>query len=102
MTAFLPGSRGTQPCPNCGAEVAQSDRYPEYLCDECEARAVDAEGARVTGSNASFGGGFVLHWPDGEHEALPCASARVWVDGREWEYSEARFGGVLITPVRER
>ncbi|WP_181059458.1 hypothetical protein [Pseudoclavibacter sp. AY1H1] len=56
----------------------------------------------MAGSNASFGGGFVLHWPNGEHESLPCISARVWVDGREWDYSEARFGGVLITPVRER
>src|SRR6478735_7020368 len=102
MSPYLPGARGTQPCPNCGAQVVQSDRYPEYLCGECEARAVDADGARVTGSNASFSGGFVLHWPDGEHEPLPCISARVWVDGREWEYTEAHFGGVLITPARER
>ncbi len=63
---------------------------------------MDEDGARVIGSNAAFGGGFVLHWPDGEHEPLPCSSARVRVDGREWEYSEARFGGVLITPARER
>ncbi|WP_344342009.1 hypothetical protein [Agrococcus versicolor] len=102
MSPYLPGSRGTQPCPNCGGAVAQSDRYPSYLCLECEARAVDANGARVAGSNASFGGGFVLHWPDGEHEPLPCISALVWVDGREWDYSEARFGGVLITPARKR
>src|SRR6478736_185869 len=79
MSPFLPGARGTQPCPNCGTQVVQSDRYPQYLCAECEGRAVDADGARVTGSNASFGGGFVLHWPDGEHEPLPCISARVGV-----------------------
>jgi len=101
MSPFLPGARGTQPCPNCGAQVTQSDRYPEYLCRDCEARAVDVNGARVTGSNASPSGGFLLQWPNGEHEPLPCSSARVWVDGREWRYSEARFGGVLITPARE-
>lgn len=36
-----------QSCANCDALVPQSDRYPQYLCGDCEDRAVDADGARV-------------------------------------------------------
>lgn len=79
--------------------MPQSDRYPEYLCGDCEDRAVDADGARVIGYNRTLTGGFVLHWPDGEHPPLECSSALVWVDGREWEWREAYFGGTLVTPV---
>ncbi len=59
---------------------------------------MDADGARVIGYNASLTGGFELHWPDGEHPPRSGA-ARVWVDGREWEWIEARFGGTLIVPL---
>lgn len=98
MFPFLPGARGTQPCPVCGAQVTQSDRYPVYLCGACERRAVDADGARVEGYNLSPTGGFKLHWPDGEHPDRPCASADVWVDGLPFRYKEARFGGTLVVP----
>jgi hypothetical protein len=96
---YLPGSRGTQPCGNCGAAVPQSDRYPVYLCAECTSRAVDEHRARVTGTNVSLGGGFQLLWPDGEHPPRQCLGARVFVDGRPWWYTEARFGGTLLLPV---
>ena len=97
--AFLPGARGTQQCANCEAQVIQSDRYPAYLCGACENRAVDADGARVVGTNASPTGGFILSWPDGEHPPQQTGRAHVWVDGREWEWIEARFGGTLIVPL---
>lgn len=39
---------------------------------------------------------------DNVAQVFACIYARVWVDGREWDYSEAHLGGVLITPAPER
>ena len=98
MNAFLPGAEGTQPCPICGTQVTQSDRYPVYLCGNCEDRAVDVDGNPVRGYNVSFSGGFMLRWPGGEHPDQPGMGAYVWVDGSRWWYTEARFGGTLVLP----
>ena len=98
MAAFLPGSRGEQPCPRCGNAVTQSDRYPEYLCAACESLATDADGASVQGFNATPLGGFMLRWPGGEHPDLVGGGAWVWIDGTRWWADEARFGGTLMVP----
>lgn len=95
---YLPGSNGTQPCPRCGTEVQQSDRYPAYLCTDCEDLITDADGVPVRGANASLTGGFLLWWPGGEHPNLPCIGAWVWIDGTRWWATEARFGGTLVQP----
>ena len=98
MGAFLPGSRGEQPCPRCGMPVAQSDRYPSYLCRECEALITDADGAPVVGFNVGIGGGFMLRWPGGEHPDLIAIGAWVWIGDTRWWATEARFGGTLVLP----
>jgi len=98
MAAFLPGSRGEQPCPRCGSPVTQSDRYPEYLCAACESLATDADGAPVQAFNATPFGGFLLRWPGGEHPDLIAGGAWVWIDGTRWWADEARFGGTLMVP----
>ena len=98
MNPFLPGSRGEQPCPRCGAPVAQSDRYPAYLCADCEVLITDDAGAPVRGYNASPIGGFVLNWPGGEHPDLHAIGAWVWIDDTRWWATEARFGGTLVLP----
>jgi hypothetical protein len=91
-------------CPTCGnVHEHQSDRYRNHLCQECEGRATCTHHRPVEGYNTSFSGGFAARHADEEHDECDqvTADGRVWVDGRQLEMREARFGGVVIVQLRQ-
>jgi hypothetical protein len=85
-----------QSCPICLAEVTPSQRYPRYLCGNCDRKATDENGRSLVFSNESLSGGFIARYADtGEaREGHVC-----FIDGVECRADEARFGGIIIQPV---
>lgn len=87
-----------QACPICGAQVSWSERYPAYLCENCYSRAASEDGRPLVFGNLSINGGFVAFYADSmeRYPAYIC-----FVDGVECYADEARFGGIVIQPVKE-
>ncbi|MBP6002385.1 MAG: hypothetical protein KA746_03015 [Pyrinomonadaceae bacterium] len=87
-----------QKCPICRSPVPVSDRYPNYVCDECFVRATDEEGRSLSFSNVSLSGGFAALYRDTheERDSHICYidEVRCWAD-------EAHFGGIVIQPLAE-
>lgn len=83
----------SQECPICRSTVAESPRYPRYICNTCAARVTDAEGRILTLFQAS---------PDGEYAAAYADNSEtydsneVYVNGVACWAEEARFGGIVI------
>ena len=82
-----------QHCPICDGEVAESSRYPRYLCSTCAERARSADGRPLAFSNADLSGGFIATFVDTgeEYESHEC-----FVDGVKCHADEAHFGGIVI------
>lgn len=105
-TVLMPYREREQPhgtCPVCHTSVSISPRYPNYLCRWCCDRAVDAQGRPLKFYNASASGGFEAQF---KHDGSPATEVtenhtvyvgflKVWAD-------EARFGGIVLTPYREK
>lgn len=90
-------------CPTCGSVHAhQSDRYRNHLCAACEQRATCTHDRPVLGHNTSPLGGFAARHADRGQDDCDqvTADGRVWVDGRELQMREARFGGVVTVQLR--
>jgi len=83
----------TQRCPICSTEVAYSERYPEYLCESCAAKAVDENGRPLEFSNVSLSGGFIAYYADTKEEY---GQHICYIDGIKCRADEARFGGIVI------
>ena len=73
-----------QICPICKASVDPSQRYPNYVCIDCQARMVDSKGKPIHFYNTDILGTGVT--PD----------EPAWIDGIEVYASEAHFGGIVI------
>jgi hypothetical protein len=86
----------SQPCPLCKIGQPASSRYPNYVCSSCVAEAKDAFGRAVDFQNTAMSGGY---------EAVCIAtgevsrSHRCFIRGVECDADEARFGGIVVTPV---
>lgn len=101
MTYYCPGAKAddvSQPCPICGAGQPADPRYPNYLCSECVAAAVDENGRALTFSNVGIGGGFVAGYA-GTNETRD--SHTCFVKGVTCWADEARFGGIVVQPYGE-
>jgi hypothetical protein len=101
MTFFSPGARAddvSQNCPICGTGQPADPRYPNYLCSDCVARAVDEGGRPLRFGNTGIGGGFVASYPGGETKR---DSHLCFVDGVTCWADEARFGGIVVQPYGE-
>ena len=85
-----------QYCPICRVKVAQSPRYPRYLCNNCAAKAADENGRRLKFYNESFSGGFIAEYAD-SGEARD--SHICFIDGVKCWADEAHMGGIVIQPV---
>lgn len=85
----------TQTCPICGAAVEPYPRYPKYVCSDCRNRASDFNGRKLLFYNASFSGGYIAYYADGdgkeEYNSHDC-----YIDGIRCKADEARFGGIVI------
>jgi hypothetical protein len=85
-------------CPICGAELPVASRYPDYLCEGCVAKATDEQGRSLAFSNVSPTGGFeAVIRSTGE----PRDSHICYVEGWRCWADEARFGGIVVEPVRD-
>jgi hypothetical protein len=82
-----------QKCPICSAEVPFSERYPEYLCQSCTAKAVDENNRALKFSNVALSGGFVAYYADTKEERR---GHICYIDGIKCRADEARFGGIVI------
>ncbi len=85
-----------QYCPLCHAKVAQSPRYPRYLCNSCAAKATDENGRPLKFYNESFSGGFIAEYAD-TGEGLD--SHICFIDGLKCWADEAHMGGIVIQPL---
>jgi|APCry1669193181_1035450.scaffolds.fasta_scaffold13786_4 hypothetical protein len=84
-----------QQCPFCQAEVERSTRYPDYVCSRCLETATDEKGRRVIFGNADIEGGIKGIYTDTNEEYI---SRSCFIEGHPCTASEARFGGIVITP----
>jgi hypothetical protein len=103
LTPYRERSQPYRTCPVCHASVQSNPRYPNYLCRWCCDRAVDAQGRQLEFYNTSMSGGFGARF---KHDGSPAPEVteshtayvgflKVWAD-------EARFGGIVLTPYREK
>jgi len=84
-----------QKCPICSSPVPQSERYPQYVCDNCFIRATDDVGRSLSFSNVSLTGGFAAIYRDTHEES---ASHICYIDGIKCWADEAHLGGIVIQP----
>ena len=87
-----------QQCPICGTDVSESSRYPRYLCEQCVAKALSADGRPLAFFNAGPSGGFAASYAD-TGEAY--WSHDCFVDGTKCRADEAYMGGIVVE-VRPR
>jgi hypothetical protein len=105
-TVLTPYRERSQPhgiCPVCHTSVEINPRYPNYLCQLCCDRAVDAQGRQLDLYNISVSGGFKAHFKqDGSPAPEVTESHIVYVGFLKVWADEARFGGIVLTPYREK
>ena len=83
----------THQCPICNSSLKYFERYPNYICPQCAAKATDKSGRLVSFGNEGFWGGFEGCYVDNgeEYNSHTC-----YVDGIECNADEAKFGGIVI------
>jgi hypothetical protein len=96
------GDAGWRACPTCGRSERLSpefhSRYPDAVCQDCMAAAVDADGRPLQFSNESLSGGFLSYRLETSgHPSRTAAPVHVcYVHGRQCWADEAYLGGVVI------
>jgi hypothetical protein len=95
LSFFQPSPGADEPCPICGHPRPRSDRYPDHVCADCVARAVDEDARPLRFFNTSMSGAFAASYVDtGE----PRDSNLCFIDGVRCRADEARFGGIVVRP----
>lgn len=84
-------------CPICGKSLPESGRYPNYICEECVAKAVDEAGRPLAFSNASPTGGFQATYRKTGEEA---PGQICFIEGTKCWADEARMGGIVVQPMK--
>ena len=101
LTFFQPGAEAddvSQACPICNTGQPASSRYPHYVCAECVDLAEDENGRSLRFSNTGFAGGCIAYFSDTMEER---AAADCFIRGVRCEAEEARFGGIVIQPMKK-
>lgn len=101
LTFFQPGAQpndASQACPICGRGVPASPRYPNYVCSACFVEAADEDGHLLDFHNISMTGGFeaVYRATKERRNSHIC-----YIRGIQCYANEARFGGIVIQPIRD-
>ena len=88
-----------QLCPICSVEVPVSERYPNYVCNECLIIHTPVD---VSGNDMGFINDTT---PDGGFISIANGIIGVdhicWVNGVKCYADRARFGGIVIQPMRD-
>jgi hypothetical protein len=99
LNFFQPNPGPDEPCPTCGDPRPRSERYPDHVCAECVARAVDETGRPIHFFNPGLLGGFGAAYRDTKE---PRDSQVCFIDGVRCWADEARFGGIVVRPRPEQ
>ncbi|HMI02486.1 MAG TPA: hypothetical protein VK541_08400 [Pedobacter sp.] len=85
-----------QHCPACNRYVKYSERYPNYACAKCTAKAVDKNGETITFFNTTFDG----HGCQGKLIATDTltSSKICFIKGIKFRADEAYLGGIVLLP----
>lgn len=91
----------TQPCSNCLKDVPFNPRYPEYICEDYQNKEIrDVNGMLVKFCNKDIGGGLVVIYYDENQQIIredySFSKFECHIDGKPFNASEAKFGGVVI------
>lgn len=86
-----------QYCPICSVHVEVSERYPNYVCSDCAKKAKSESGSPLQFYNEGFGGGFVAIFADTNEKY---DSHFCFIDDVRCIADEARFGGIVIQPIK--
>lgn len=86
------------PSPVCGRPaIGQPWLEIVSVCDDCHLKAMCSDGRLVAGYNADFFGGFEsMHIDDRSICEQFTHDGLVWVDGRQCQMGETKFGGVFV------
>ena len=95
LDAMVLDNEAVQQCPICSVAVERSERYPQYVCSDCYAKAADEDGRPLRFSNVSFSGGFAALYGDTHEER---DSHICYIDGVKCWADEAHMGGIVIRP----
>jgi len=86
-----------QYCPICKATVANSGRYPKYICSQCSEKITDKSGEQICFANTELlGYGCQGYYKknDKKYNSNFC-----YVNGIECYAKEAYFGGIVIEKI---
>lgn len=89
-----------QTCPICKTHVQASERYPNYVCEDCKKRAVNSEGLPVKFFNKDFGGGFIAIARKDNIE-YKSENHVCFINDIECYADEAKMGGIVVIPVKK-
>jgi len=85
---------------SCNRNVFPMARYPNYVCQDCldESPPVDCNGNAISFYNEGIDGGFesVI---DNNGTKIKGSQNKCFVKGEACRAQEARFGGIVITPI---
>ena len=87
-----------QYCPICNLEVKYNPRYTNYVCSSCAKCPLDEKGKELVFCNVSLSGGFEAKYK-GTNKI--CDSQVCYIQGVKCWADEARFGGIVIQPMRK-
>jgi len=92
-----------QACPICGTSVDENPRYPDYVCGDCDRRVADEAGRPVTYHNASPGYPNLIESLTATYaDGSPYMSLTCYIDGIACRADEARFGGIVVRPIKKK
>jgi hypothetical protein len=85
-----------QQCPICSLDVPVSERYPDYICNSCVAKAKSGDGRPVEFFNEALSGGFQAVYSDTmeRYEGHIC-----YINNVKCCVDEAHFGGIVVQPA---
>ena len=83
-------------CPICHKEQDLSERYPNYVCQDCKELATDKSNRKLEFFNTSFAGGYGARYADNKE---PYDSHVCYIQGKECRADEAYFGGIVVQTV---
>jgi hypothetical protein len=85
-------------CPICGGKVVFQERYPNALCANCMASAVDKDERHLNFYNTHISGGLAGEYIDTEE---PYFEDHCFVNGIRCLVEERYLGGIVMQPHTE-
>lgn len=85
-----------QICQICKTRVDHSERYPNYVCENCSSESVSKDGRPLIFSNTAFTGGFKANFKDSLIEYKEESGHICFIKNIKCWAEEAHLGGIVI------